>query len=78
MRSKMPYILTGLAIFAELIVIAVCVMLAILIPKEETGLICILYAFILWHIFLDPTGPLQMFSPKKIKENLKVLKIRFS
>ena len=78
MKSKMPYILTGLAILAELIVIAVCVFLVIFTPKEETGLQCILYAFILWHIFLDPTGPLQMFSPKKIKENFQALKIRFS
>jgi len=78
MKSKMPYILTGLALLAEAIVIAVCVLLAIFTPKEETGLRCILYAFIFWHLFFDPTGPFQMFSPKKIKENFRLLKIRFS
>lgn len=78
MKSKMPYILTGLAILAELIVIAVCVLLAIFIPKEETGLICILYAFIFWHIFYDPTGPIQMFTPKKLKERFRSLQKAFS
>lgn len=78
MKSKMPYILTGLALLAELIVITVCVLLVIFIPKEETGLKCILYAFIFWHLFLDPTGLFQMFTPKKVKENFRLLKIRFS
>jgi hypothetical protein len=76
--KSMPYILTGLAILAELIVLAVCVLLAIYTPKEETGLRCILYAFIFWHLFLDPLGPIQMFHPKKFKERFKNLKIRFS
>jgi hypothetical protein len=78
MKSKMPYILTGLAILAELIVITVCVLLTIFTPKEETGLICILYAFIFWHLFFDSTGPFQMFSPKKLRERFQALKIRFS
>jgi hypothetical protein len=78
MKSKMPYILTGLAVLAELIVIAVCVFLVIFTPKEETGLKCILYAFIIWHLFFDPTGPYQMFSPKKIKERFLSLKNSFS
>jgi hypothetical protein len=76
-KSKMPYVLTGLAIFAELIVIAVCVMLAILIPKDETGLRLILTVFIIWHIVFDPTGILKMFTPKKIKENFNLLLQRF-
>lgn len=78
MKSKMPYILTGLALLAEAIVITVCVLLAIFTPKEETGLRCILYAFIIWHIFLDPTGIIKMFTPGKIKERFNLLKIRFS
>lgn len=78
MKSKMPYILTGLAILAELIVIAVCVLLAIFTPKEESGLRCILYVFIFWHLFYDPTGPFQMFTPKKIKERFLSLKNSFS
>jgi len=78
MKSKMPYILTGLAILAELIVIAVCVFLVIFTPKEEIGLRCILYAFIFWHLFFDPTGPFQMFSPRKLRERFKTLEDRFS
>lgn len=78
MKSKMPYILTGLAILAELVVLTVCTLLVIFTPKEETTLRCILYGFIIWHFFFDPTGPFQMFSPKRIKKNFENLKIRFS
>jgi hypothetical protein len=78
MKSKMPYILTGLSILAEFFVIAVCVFLAIFTPKEETALRCILYAFIIWHLFLDPTGLFQMFTPKKLKERFQSLKNSFS
>ena len=78
MKSKMPYILTGLAILAELVVLTVCVLLAIFTPKEETGLRCILYAFIAWHLFADPTGPFDIFSPKNLKKRLSNLKILFS
>ena len=78
MKSKMPYILTGLAILAELVVLTVCVLLAIFVPREETGLRCILYAFILWHLFVDPTGPFDIFSPKNLKKRFINLKTLFS
>jgi len=75
--KSMPYILLGLAILAELVVLTVCTLLVIFTPKEETTLRCLLYAFIIWHIFFDKTG-LKLFLPKRIRENLKNLKIRFS
>ena len=77
-KSKMPYILTGLAILAELFVIAVCVFLAIYTPKNELGLRFILAAFIIWHIFYDPTGILKMFTPKKLKERFLNLQDSFN
>jgi len=72
-KSKLPYILTGIAIFAELILITVCVLLAIYTPKDEYALRSLLAIFIVWHIFWDKTGILKMFTPKKMKERFDAL-----
>jgi hypothetical protein len=78
MNKFMPYFLTGMAILAELIVLAVCTLLYCYTPHNELGLRFLLFFFLFWHVFYDPTGPLTTLNPRIIKERFQNLKKVFS